>query len=163
MTADDVAVAARIVVALILVVSGVGKMIGVARSLSSFRGEGALYATVASITAISLPMAELVLAAALLFVDAAWPAYVAALVFVIFTVVLVRRMITDDRRPCNCFGAASKRRQLSIASIVRNTWFLALAVIATGAATLSEPSAVGATLLVAVGFASVSAVLIART
>ncbi|HEX5587764.1 MAG TPA: MauE/DoxX family redox-associated membrane protein [Acidimicrobiia bacterium] len=163
MTADDVALAARVVVALILVFSGAGKLVAVARLAPTFRGHGALYATVAIATAVSLPVAELVLAALLLFVDAAWPAYLAVVAFVIFTVVLVRRMIRDDRRPCNCFGAATKRRNLSIGSLVRNSWFLVLAVIGTGAATMQEPSAVWATALVAVAFGGVSAVLIART
>ena len=163
MTADDVALAARVVVALVLVASGTGKLVTSARMLRTFRGHGVLYAFVASATALSLPIAELVLAALLLFVDAAWPAYVAVLVFAAFTVVLVRRMVRDDRRPCNCFGAATKRRELSIASLLRNSWFLLLAVLGTGAATMSEPSAVGATLLVAVAFGGVSAVLIART
>ena len=163
MTADDVALAARVVVALILVVSGVGKLVAVSRTFPTFRGNGVLYATVAGAVAVSLPVAELVLAALLLFVDAAWPAYLAVLAFAAFTVVVVRRMIVDDRRPCNCFGAASKQRELSTGSLVRNGWFLVLAVIGTGAAAMQEPSAVFATLLVAVAFGGVSAVLIART
>jgi hypothetical protein len=163
MTADDVALAARVVVALILVVSGVGKLVAVVRSRSTFGGNGVLYATVAGAIAVSLPVAELVLAALLLLVDAAWPAYLAVLAFAAFTVVVVRRMIRDDRRPCNCFGAAARQRRLSIGSLVRNAWFLALAVIGTGAAAMQEPSAAFATLLVAVAFGGVSAVLIART
>ena len=39
MTADDVALAARIVVALILVVSGVGKLVAVVRAFPNFRGK----------------------------------------------------------------------------------------------------------------------------
>ena len=85
------------------------------------------------------------------------------LAFAVFTVVVVRRMVKDDRRPCNCFGAASKQRQLSIGSLVRNAWFLVLAVLGTGAAAMQEPSAVFATVLVAVAFGGVSAVLIVRT
>ena len=163
MTADDIALAARVVVALILVASGVGKLIAAVRMVPSFRGEGALYTTVAIGTAVSLPLAELALAALLLFVDAAWPAYLAVVAFVIFTVVLVRRMVRNDRRPCNCFGAATKKRSLSMGSLVRNTWFLVLAVIGTGAATMQEPSALWATALVAVAFGGVSAALIVRT
>jgi hypothetical protein len=161
-TADDVALAARVVVALILVASGVGKLIAVAHILPTFRGRGATYTVVASATALSLPVAELVLAALLLSVDATWPAYVAVVVFAAFTVVLVRRIVRDDRRPCNCFGAAARTRALSVGSLVRNGWFLALAVLGTGAV-VHEPSAVGATLLVGVAFAGVSAVLVART
>ena len=81
-----------------------------------------------------------------------------------FTVVLVRRIVRNDRRPCNCFGAASAKRDLSIGSLLRNTWFLVLALIATGTATMQEPSAVlahGARS--ACGFLAVSAVLVVRT
>ena len=163
MTADDVALAARLVVALILVVSGVGKLIAVVRIFPTFRGNGAMYATIAGGTALALPVAELVLAALLLLVDAAWPAYLAVLAFSAFTVVVVRRMIRNDRRPCNCFGAAARKRQLSTGSLVRNGWFLVLAVLGTGAAAMTEPSAVLATALLAVAFGGVSAVLIART
>jgi hypothetical protein len=81
----------------------------------------------------------------------------------VFTVVLVRRVVKNDRRPCNCFGSASSKRNLSIGSLLRNTWFLVLAIVATGAATMQEPSAVFATLLVGVAFAGVSAVLVVRT
>ncbi len=93
--------------------------------------------------AIALPAAELLVAAALLFVDSVWPAYVAVAVFVAFTVVLIRRIARDDRRPCNCFGAASSRRSVSTLSLVRNGWFLVLAILATGTASVHEPTAVG--------------------
>jgi hypothetical protein len=75
----------------------------------------------------------------------------------------VRRVVKNDRRPCNCFGAASSTQDLSVGSLLRNTWFLVLAIVATGAATMQEPSAVFATLLVGVGLAAVSAVLVVRT
>lgn len=163
MSADDVALAARIVVALILVVSGVGKLVAVVRTFPTFRGQGVVYGVVAGTVALVLPLAELLLAALLLFVDAVWPAYLAVAAFVGFTIVVVTRMVKDDRRPCNCFGAASKKRALSTGTLVRNGWFLVLAVIGTGAAAVQEPSAVLATALVAVAFGGVSAVLIART
>jgi hypothetical protein len=72
-------------------------------------------------------------------------------------------VVLDDRRPCNCFGSASRRRDLSIGSLLRNTWFLVLALVATGAATMEEPSAVFATFLLGFAFATVSAVLVVRT
>jgi hypothetical protein len=162
-TLDDVALAARVVVALVLVVSGAGKLVTIVRMLPTFRGQGALYAGIAIATAMALPFAEVVLAALLLFVDAAWPVYLAVLAFAVFTVVLIRRVVRNDRRPCNCFGAAAKRRALSLGSLVRNVWFLGLAVVATGAAAMEAPSAAFATVLVAVGFGGVSGVLIART
>ncbi len=150
MTANDVALAARVVVALVLVVSGVGKLLALRQS--SARG-----------VALLLPLCELVLAGLLLFVDATWPSWLALVTFAAFTVVLVRRVVIDDRRPCNCFGAASRGRELSGESLFRNTWFLVLALIATGATTMQAPSAVFATLLLGLGFAVVSVALVVRT
>jgi hypothetical protein len=152
-TADDVALAARVVVAIVLVVSGVGKLVSIRESISEHR----------VLIALALPAYELVLAALLLVVDAAWPSWLALATFAVFTVVLVRRIVLDDRRPCNCFGAASTSRELSIGALLRNTWFLALALIATGATTMSEPTAVLGTVLLAAGFLAISAVLVVRT
>ena len=109
-------------------------------------------------------MAELVLAGLLLFVDAAWPSWVALGAFVVFTVVLVRRLIERDRRPCNCFGAASRQARAVrwvACCATRGSWCSRCSP--TGAATMHEPSAVLATLLVGVGLAAVSAVLVVRT
>jgi hypothetical protein len=161
-TANDVALAARVVVALILVASGVGKLFGAHERVRGYREEFGGYAW-ATAVALALPAYELALAGLLLVVDAEWPSYLALATFAVFTVVLVRRVIRNDRRPCNCFGSASSRRNLSIGSLLRNTWFLVLAIVATGAATMHEPSAVFATLLLGVGFAAVSAVLVVRT
>ncbi len=163
MTANDVALAARVVVALVLVVSGVGKLLGVWQSVRAYRTQFGGYAWVTIAVASLLPVYELVLAGLLLFVDASWPSYLALATFVVFTGVLVRRVVANDRRPCNCFGAASRKHNLSIGSLLRNTWFLVLALVATGAATMQEPSAVFATLVLGLGFATVSAVLVVRT
>jgi hypothetical protein len=163
MTANDVALAARVVVALVLVVSGVGKLLALRQSIRTYRVQFGGYAWVTIAVALLLPVYELVLAGLLLFVDASWPSYLALATFVVFTIVLIRRVVIDDRRPCNCFGTASRKRDLSVGSLLRNTWFLVLALVATGAATMQEPSAVFATLLLALGFAAVSAVLVVRT
>jgi hypothetical protein len=163
MTANDIALAARVVVALVLVVSGVGKLLGVRQSIRGYQAQFAGYAWIAVVVALTLPVYELVLAGLLLFVDAGWPSYLALATFVAFTVVLIRRVVRNDRRPCNCFGAASRQRALSIGSLLRNTWFLVLALVATGAATMQEPSAGFATLMLGLGFAAVSAVLVVRT
>ena len=163
MTATDVAIAARVVVALVLLASGVGKLAALPRSTARFGAELGRYAWLAYVVALALPIAELLLAAALLMVDAVWPTYVAVAVFVAFTVVLVRRIVRDDRRPCNCFGAASSRRSVSTLSVVRNGWFLVLAILATGASILHEPTATAATVALGAVFAAVSAVLVVRT
>lgn len=163
MTADDVALAARVVVAVVLVVSGVGKLIAIRQSIGRLRVQFGGYAWITVLVALALPVYELGLAALLLLVDATWPSWLALATFAVFTGVLVRRIVVDDRRPCNCFGAASTRRDLSMGSLLRNTWFLALALVATGAPTMAEPSAVLGTVVVGVGFLAVSAVLVVRT
>jgi hypothetical protein len=164
MTGTDVALAARVVVALVLVASSIGKFTAVPRNLVGLdREELGSYVVVAYAVALSLPLAELVVAACLLFVDAAWPTYVAVVAFVAFTVVLVRKIAARDVRPCNCFGAASSKRDLSPGALVRNGWFLVLAVVATGAAGVYSPSAWLATLLVGVALAGVSYALVVHT
>jgi hypothetical protein len=163
MTGTDVALAARVVVALILLVSGVGKLLVVRQTAPAYRARVGDHAWAAGVVAAALPVYEVVLALLLLVVDAAWPSWLALATFALFTIVLVRRVATDDRRPCNCFGAATRERELSVGSLVRNTWFLVLALVATGAATLEEPSALLATLLLGGALAAVSAVLVVRT
>ncbi|HEY3671793.1 MAG TPA: MauE/DoxX family redox-associated membrane protein [Acidimicrobiia bacterium] len=163
MTADDVAVAARVVVAIILVASGVGKLLGVRQSIRQYRVQFGGYAWITVLVALALPLYELVLAALLLFVDATWPSWLALATFAVFTVVLLRRIVINDRSPCNCFGAASTKRDLGIGSLLRNTWFLVLALIATGATTMAEPTAMLGTVLLGCGFLAVSAVLVVRT
>ena len=163
MTADDVALAARVVVAIILVVSGVGKLLAVRQSIRQYRVQFGRYACITVLVALALPLYELALAALLLFVDATWPSWLALATFAVFTVVLVRRIVINDRSPCNCFGAASTKHDLGIGSLLRNSWFLALALIATGTATTSEPTAMLGTVLLGCGFLAVSAVLVVRT
>jgi hypothetical protein len=161
-TATDVAIAARVVVALVLLASGIGKLVALPRSTAGFREHLGRYALLAFAVAVSLPVAELLVAAALLFVDSVWPAYVAAAMFVVFTAVLIRKLVRDDRRPCNCFGAVSKR-SASTLSLVRNGWFLVLAVLATGASSVHEPTATVETVVLGVVFAGISAALVVRT
>jgi hypothetical protein len=163
MTGPDVALAARVVVALILIASGVAKLLRVREAAQTYREQLGNSAWAAPLVALALPVYELGLAVLLLAVDASWPSWLALATFLVFTVVLLRRVVTNDRRPCNCFGAASRRRDLSVGSLLRNTWFLVLALVATGAATLQEPSAVFATLLLGAALAAVSAVLVVRT
>lgn len=163
MTAADVAIAARVVVALVLLASAVGKLAALPRSGARFGADLGAYSWIAYGVAVALPAAELLVAAALLFVDSVWPAYVAVVVFVAFTVVLIRRIVRDDRRPCNCFGAASSRRSVSTLSLVRNGWFLVLAILATGTASVHEPTAAAETVVLGLVFAGISAALVVRT
>jgi len=163
MTGTDLALAARVVVALVLVTSGVAKLAALPHTTRRFREDLGGYRWLAYAVALALPVAELLLAVMLLTVDAAWPAWLALLAFAAFTIVLLRRLARRDRRPCNCFGAASNRHGLSPVSLVRNGWFVVLALLATGAATLSAPTAVAATIATGIVLAGISAALVVRT
>jgi hypothetical protein len=162
-TATDVAVAARVVVALVLLASAIGKLAALPRTTAHFRTDLDKFAWIAYAVACVLPFAELLLAVALLVVDAVWPTWVAVGVFVLFTGVMVRRIVRDDRRPCNCFGAASSKRAVSTLSLLRNGWFLALAVLATGASSVHAPTATAETIVLGVVFAGISAALVVKT
>ena len=88
MTADDVALAARVVVAIILVVSGLGKLLALGPTFRASRSEYGSYAWITLLVALAVPVYELVLAILLLVVDASWPSWLALLTFAAFTVVL---------------------------------------------------------------------------
>ena len=94
MTGDDVALAARVVVA---IDPGRLRCRQAARGASGraepSREQLGGYAWIAVLVALALPVYELVLAVLLLVVDAAWPSWLALATFVVFTVVLVRRIV----------------------------------------------------------------------
>ena len=159
MTFTDLSVAARVVVALVLVTSAVAKL-WTLRRVPAGRLELGGYVVVTVAVAAGLPAAELAVAAQVLFVDGQWPVLVAALLFAAFTIVLARRLAAGDRRPCNCFGQGT--RSVSSASMVRNGWFLALAVVASGADGVGDAPHGAVTIAAGVVLAGVSAALIAR-
>ncbi len=161
MSFDDVAIAARVVVALVLVASGVGKLWSIWQRKGQFAEFGG-YAFIALGTALALPLAEVGIAAIVLFVDAVWPVLIALAAFATFTVVLARRYVKGDLRPCNCFGQVSTAKALSNLSMARNVWFLALAAIAVAAEQVADPGHPATTLTVGAIFAGVSGMLIAR-
>ena len=89
------------------------------------------------------PVYELVLAVLLLVVDAAWPSYLALATFAVFTVVLVRRVVqatTGARATASAPRRASATCRSGRCCATRGSscW----RSMATGAATMQEPSAV---------------------
>jgi uncharacterized membrane protein YphA (DoxX/SURF4 family) len=124
-----VALAARILLALVFAIAAVQKLRdrrAVEATMSELVG-----ARAAPFAAVAVPVGELLLAAALLlFRSSPVPAIVAAVVLVGFTVVLVRALLRHQ--PCACFGGGAARTPVGPGSIVRNGVLLALAVLATG-------------------------------
>ena len=80
--------------------------------------------------ALVVPWVEIVLGAMLavqLFQP--WPPIAAIALLIVFTIVIVNRLLDGTRPPCACFGSRSKR-PLGWIHIARNAGMLALAVAA---------------------------------
>jgi hypothetical protein len=148
-----VALAARVVLALALVVAAIAKLRAPDRTRAQTidligARDGAAVARV-------LPFVELGIAVALIAWWTAVPGIAAAVLLVLFTLVLVRAQ--TRRLPCPCFGAASRPDAVGPVAILRNGILLAYAVLAT-----ASPSGVAfAPALLAIGvlgaiFAAVS-------
>jgi hypothetical protein len=76
-----------------------------------------------------LPWYELMLGALLLAgVARPWPALLAVVTLVVFTLFIVRRILDGTRPPCACFGRASAR-PLGRRHVSRNCVLIAVAVI----------------------------------
>jgi hypothetical protein len=123
------AAAARIVLAVTLIIAAIGKLRARHELPAQLRAFGIPKRAVRPI-AIALPLVELAVAGALIgWWESAVPAWAAVALLAVFTAGLVRAVARGA--PCPCFGAASSG-PASAASIVRNAVLLALAVIATG-------------------------------
>jgi hypothetical protein len=79
--------------------------------------------------AVSVPWVELGLGVLLVLpVVRPWPAVVALVLLIAFTVVIVRRLLDGSRPPCACFGSRSNR-PLGPIHVLRNLGLMALAAL----------------------------------
>ena len=132
MTADagSLAAAARLTVGVVLACSGVAKLVSRRGSEGQLAGYG-VPSALAPAASLALPTVELTVAALVLVVPARWPVWLAVGAFGLFTGVVVAELQRGETAPCRCFGSLSNR-PMSTRALVRNTWLLALAVVATG-------------------------------
>ena len=81
-----------------------------------------------------LPVIEGGLALVLVLVrGAAWPAFLAVAVLAVFTGAVVANLVGGRAAPCPCFGPpAAGSRPVSAATLARNGYLVALAVLGTG-------------------------------
>jgi hypothetical protein len=80
--------------------------------------------------AVVVPWYEIALGAALVAgVLPPWIELLAAATLVVFTLVILRRLLDGSRPPCACFGSRSSR-PLGARHVVRNLTLLAVAVVA---------------------------------
>ncbi len=125
----SVALAARVVLAAVLLVSAVAKLRtrdATRKQVAAVIGEDRRLAPLVSV----LPGVEIAVAIALL---AAWspvPGLIALILFALFTGFLLRAQAR--RVPCACFGAGAAEAPVGPASIVRNGVLAAFAVLAMG-------------------------------
>jgi len=147
----SVALAARVVLAAVLLVSAVAKLRtrdATRKQMVAVIGEDRRVAALVSV----LPGVEIVVAVALV---AAWspvPGLIALILFAIFTGILLRAQARHV--PCACFGAGATDAPVGPASIVRNGVLAALAVLAIG-----DPS--GASAAATAGFVALFGALAA--
>ena len=130
---DALLLVSRVVLALVLVVAAVAKMVnrpGTKESLERF----GVRASVAPAASVALPVVELGIAVALVPVQTAWAAALAALVLLTaFTVAIGVAIVRGDDAPCNCFGTISAR-PIGPKVLARNLVLIGLAffVVAAG-------------------------------
>jgi Methylamine utilisation protein MauE len=151
----SLALAARVVLAIVLAASAIAKLRSratVERQMGSLVGE-----RYAPMIAPALPVAELVVAIVLVGWWSPAPGVVALVLLAAFTVVLVRAQARHV--PCLCFGAARLDVPVGPASVLRNGVLAGLAVFAIG-----RPSGahVGATVAACLAFGLVAGVLVIR-
>jgi hypothetical protein len=147
------ALAARIVLAVVLASSAIAKL----RSLDAVRAQVRTLVSerAAPLLALLVPAAELLVAVGLVVWWTPVPGIVAVVLFALFTVVLVR---AEARRvPCLCFGASKLDTPVGPAGVIRNGILGALGVLAVGS---PSGAAAGATIVAVVGFGAVAAVAV---
>jgi uncharacterized membrane protein YphA (DoxX/SURF4 family) len=124
-----VAAVARVVLAVTFAISGAAKVRSRRALPAAMRAFG-VPARAAGVAAIVVPAVELALAVALLVAwTSRWPVWVAIVVLVAFTALLVRAAVRHV--PCPCFGVVDDAPVGPVA-VVRNGAFLAIAVLALG-------------------------------
>jgi uncharacterized membrane protein YphA (DoxX/SURF4 family) len=126
---EVVGIVAGVVLGLVFVAAGVLKLVAGPDWLKQAADMG-----VSRPIAMIVPYVEIVVGVLLAVqVFKPWPAVVAVVMLVVFSVVIVLRIRDGSRPPCSCFGSRSKR-PLGAYHLVRNLVFLAVAVVALLAA-----------------------------
>jgi hypothetical protein len=137
-----VALVARIGLAAAFTLSAAAKLAGRradARALEDFGVPPAA----AKVLSWALPPVEGGLAVLLVAVRGTpWPAFLAVAVLALFTAAVVANLVSGQPAPCPCFGPpAAGARPVSAATVARNGYLVALAVLGTGSTAGASPAA----------------------
>jgi hypothetical protein len=108
-----------------------------------------------------LPVIEAGLAVLLVVVrGAAWPAFLAIAVLAVFTGAVIVNLVSGAPKPCPCFGPpGADARPVSAATVARNGYLVALAVIGTAS---TDGASTGAALAPAVVTVTLTLVALRR-
>ena len=136
----DALVLAPIILAVVLVVSAVGKLRSPRASAEAFRDLRVPPPLASRYVVEALPYAELLLALSLLLLGGAAGVVAAAAAVLLFTAYLVlvaRALGFEEDVDCACFGAFAPGR-ITRRTILRNAWLVALAALAVAASTQGQ-------------------------
>ena len=136
---SGVEAAAAIAIAAVLAVAAVAKWRDRSGTVSSF---AQLHLPAPRAMAWLVPAAEVAVAALVLAVPAV-AGWAAVALLAAFTAVLGRAVSSGLDVPCACFGAA-RQEAVSHVELVRNVLLIALAVVATGASSVTDVDLPGA-------------------
>jgi len=119
---------ARLALALVFVVAGVGKLADRRGVMAAAEGLGVPPALAGPVARL-LPMVELAVAAALVWRPTAAPAAAAGLfLLALFTCLVVLNLRRGRRPPCHCFGRMGEPAPIGAGTVVRNVALMALAI-----------------------------------
>jgi hypothetical protein len=127
----DALAVAPVALALVLVVSAVGKLRSPGRSAGAFRDLRVPAPLAHRVVVEGLPWAELALAGLLVCGGGGWgvaAAFAAVLLFAAYLLLVVRALGFDVPVDCACFGELSPGR-ITPRTVARNAWLLVLAVV----------------------------------
>ena len=138
----DALALAPVILAVVLVVSAVGKLRAPRASAEAFRDLRVPALLSGPLVVQGLPWVEVVLAVALVVAGGAVGAVAAVAALLLFTaylVLVVRALGFDEDVECACFGEFAPGR-ITRRTVVRNAWLVALSAVAVGVATTQASS-----------------------
>lgn len=124
---NTIALLARVVLALVFGLAGIAKLADLSSSRRTVEAFG-LPQSVAVVAGTLLPVAELLVAGALIFqATARWGAICALILLTVFSIGVAVALSQGRTPDCNCFGVVSSE-QISWRTIARNAGFAALSL-----------------------------------
>jgi hypothetical protein len=121
-----VGVVARVAIGAVLMFAGISKL------RTRTWGVLAMESGTPRFVVLTLPAVECLLGAALIIqLGGAWLPWVAVALFVAFTAVVMQRVWSGSKTPCNCFGSKRSQEPVDRMTVARNLVLLVIALAGT--------------------------------